>query len=238
MVEIWEDIIYKGELTEYLVSTDGRIKHKPTNTILKPFYNKGYAIIVLVIKNKHKMFKVHRLVANAFFGKPENKNMEVNHINGIKQDNRIENLEWVSPRDNCIHAVISGLKPDVKINVETAHKICRLLATRKYTNKEIAKMCNCTKGIVNDIRIRHSWVFISSLYDLPEPRKFKVNWSKYYDDIDYLLIKGFSNKEIMKLIPIEGSNKKSYTSIISMRKKILREIEKVEILFNDYSERK
>ena len=96
--EIWKDIIgYEGL---YQVSNFGRIKSLRQNRIMKSSPNeKGYLKIGLTKGKEYKTKKVHRLVAQAFIPNPENK-LEINHINHIRNDNRVENLEWITRKDN------------------------------------------------------------------------------------------------------------------------------------------
>lgn len=75
---------------------------------LNPYPNtKGYPLVDL--SQNRRSVKVHRLVAIAFIPNPKNK-PQVNHINGIKTDNRVENLEWVTNSENQLHAIKIGLK--------------------------------------------------------------------------------------------------------------------------------
>jgi len=69
---------------------------------------RGYETISLFINGLQKTFFVHRLVAITFICNPKNK-LEVNHINGIKNDNNIENLEWVTGKENRAHALENNL---------------------------------------------------------------------------------------------------------------------------------
>lgn len=96
-MEYWKDI--RGFEGLYQVSNKGRVRNKRTSRILKIKYNKGYARVGLSKEGKMYFKSVHRLVAEAFIPNPQNK-PQVDHINTIRDDNRVENLEWVTAKEN------------------------------------------------------------------------------------------------------------------------------------------
>lgn len=97
-MEIWKDI--KGYENLYQVSTYGNIKSYYRNKILKPKIDKdGYCLINLYKNKICKTFKIHRLVAQHFINNP-NGYKEINHINEIKSDNHLVNLEWCTHKYN------------------------------------------------------------------------------------------------------------------------------------------
>jgi hypothetical protein len=124
--EVWKDVVGLEEY--YQVSNLGRMFSKPQKvlnedgslnrmklpTLMKFILNHdGYEVMKVNIKNKniHKTFKVHRLVAQAFLPNPDSL-PQVNHIDGNKANNKLDNLEWISNKDNHRHAEVNGLFPD------------------------------------------------------------------------------------------------------------------------------
>lgn len=82
---------------------------------------------------------------------------EVNHIDGIKTNNHIDNLEWVTPRENQIHAR-DVLNSNCKINMEIANRIREIYSTGNYTHRQLAKMFVISKTQVWSILNNLSWV--------------------------------------------------------------------------------
>jgi len=114
MEEIYKNITgYEGI---YYISNKGNVKSKKRkiDSILKPRKsNCGYLRIFLCKNKSHKQYTIHRLVAEAFIPNLENK-PQVNHIDGIKINNFVENLEWVTSSENTTHSFrVLNKKPNL-----------------------------------------------------------------------------------------------------------------------------
>lgn len=105
---MWKKFIYEGIETDYSVSTEGEVRKDTTNYILSQSSQQDYKFVTLLINGQQKRMRVHRMVAMTFIENPDNKPY-VNHINGIRYDNNVENLEWVTQSENIQHAVRTGL---------------------------------------------------------------------------------------------------------------------------------
>lgn len=101
----------------YEVSTHGRVKSLRRNVIMKPYYNDvtGYADVKLWDGKKHKTRTIHRIVAETFMDFDNHRGLEVNHIDGNKHNNRLDNLEWCTRSENARHAIETGLFTPYKL---------------------------------------------------------------------------------------------------------------------------
>lgn len=107
MQEVWKPI--NGFEGIYEVSNKGYIRNAKGRLLKRFIIPQGYLMVELFHNYKRTHARVNRLVAEAFLPNPDNK-PEVNHKNGDKLDNRVENLEWTTKSENMIHAYRSGLQ--------------------------------------------------------------------------------------------------------------------------------
>lgn len=161
--EIWKPIPdYEGL---YYVSNMGRVKkhgYPNGDKIMRQNFSKEYLVLGLTDYNKkRKTHRVHRLVAMAF--KKNNTNFEVNHINGIKTDNRDINLEWIKHAENSKHMYVSGnvrkkLTPNIVIEIKN-------MLNGGIMQKEIAKKYNISRSTICEINKGKKWKNIKIMED-------------------------------------------------------------------------
>ncbi len=174
-IEKWEDLPnFEGI---YQVSDFGRIKSLPKmwitgnkgtlrvkgETIMKLSIDSGGYCQVELSKYKQKnKFLVHRIVAQVFIDNPEGKGC-VNHKNSIRNDNRVENLEWCTHSENTNHAISNGriekrLGEDHPMSILSESDVIKIRSiSDKYTQQDLANMFGVGRRAIGHVISRKTW---------------------------------------------------------------------------------
>ncbi len=184
MQEKWKDILAWEGL--YQISNFGRVKSlekhvinksgtytKRKERILKPSISKGYYHVILHRDKFKKGYTVHRLVAVNFLIEHD-KNLHINHKDGNKLNNHIENLEWCTQKENSQHAVKNGLykplfgekAPRALIDKNKALLIISLLKSG-FSGMEISEKTGTSNKIISSINTHTTWRHLTK--DLKNP---------------------------------------------------------------------
>ena len=152
-----KDIIGYEEL--YTIDTGGCVYSKRRGLYLQPEFDKdGYEIYTLSRRCNPKKFKAHRLVALHFIPNPENKPL-VNHKDGQKDNNGVDNLEWCTNQENIRHAYDTGLMTtqyNGKLEEDDV-RIIRYLIKEGFSNNSISSLFQVDSETVRYIKTDQTW---------------------------------------------------------------------------------
>lgn len=171
----------------------------------------GYKYVKFLIDGKYKNLRIHRLVAQAFIPNPDNKPI-VNHINGIKDDNKLSNLEWATDSENLLHASYTGLAnlsswnenhPVWQKYKDRVIGMWNEALTKPYTIKELAQKFDFGEKTARKIFNRRKWEELTKDLETPTFKNYnpvsntkivtkfhKLQWKKINDlqDEQWVLI--------------------------------------------------
>ena len=168
--EIWKDVVCAKLFAS--VSNLGNLKTQDRMGLKKMCKSRGIKSRIThngylrasinIKKGTYKTKMAHRLVAIAFIPNPKNKPF-INHINGIKTDNRVENLEWCTALENARHAVDMGLtkRGEDKINSKLKESQVRIIKHSKERHCDLALQYNVSSTAIIRIRQGYLWKHVN-----------------------------------------------------------------------------
>ena len=165
---MWKDVV--GFEEYFQVNETGEVYSKRSNKILVQSTHKksGYKVLSSRIggrRGKAICLKVHRMVAEAFIENPDNKPF-VNHIDGIKVNNDISNLEWVTAKENMKHAADNDLlynpRGEEHITSKLTDDMVREIRIKKSTStfKELADMYGVSPSAIKNVIYKKGWTHV------------------------------------------------------------------------------
>jgi hypothetical protein len=143
--------LYNYIISNYTITRNGDVFNNKTRRKRKLTYSDGYLRLGVMFENRVRHYRAHRLVARLYLGEPPIGKNIVNHKNGVRDDNRVENLEWVSVVENNRHAYAnnpnrktssSHKRGRPKAYSETERGMIKYLSAR-YKTSEISKLLGC-----------------------------------------------------------------------------------------------
>ena len=139
---MWKKIMINNEESKYSISTEGLVRNDKSYRIIKTKKDKcGYILVHLSHNGKDKNYSIHRLLACAFIDNVENK-ATVNHIDGDKENNSLDNLEWATIKENNKHAYNMGLFP-LRKTIESRRKKVKCINNDKIYDS----VCEASKEL-------------------------------------------------------------------------------------------
>lgn len=168
-----KEIIIDNVIRErYFITIYGELYDLKYKRYITGHVNKGYLRVTLMCdNNKQKSYYIHVLV-KCIYDKDMRLNMTVNHEDGDKLNNRLENLTWMTYRNNLKHAIDTGLIKDKSMLTEdVVHKICNMLQDG-YIVKDIARQLHLNKATIFGVRSGFNWEDISSQYVFDKRDKY------------------------------------------------------------------
>jgi len=184
MTEIWKGVIIDEVKYNYEVSNTGNIRNSQTGRVLKPSIRAQYYGVSLSKNTKSKTYNIHSIVAMMFIDNPNNYKV-VNHKDGNKVNNNVENLEWCSYKENTAHALENKL---IKLHRKKVKQL-------SYDGTQLIKIYDSIRDAEKETGISNKQISKVCRNKMPTSHGFR--W-EYVEPVETIQINEVDGKEILK----------------------------------------
>lgn len=235
----WKRIMINGENTDYEMNKEGTLRDRNTKEIIEPFQISHpidyYLYDIILPKGNKTMLSRHRMMAALFIPIPrkyrekgyQQENLVINHKDGVKGHDDLDNLEWCTQKENIEHALNHGLlkfKSGEDSHLATitdgeATEICELLAEGKRP-KEVSEITGIREKVVRHIYHGEAWKQLTKNYEFPEyegPKPYDYSDDVIKDVCDLIQEGKKNNREISEIAGVS----ERYISDIKTKKRRL-----------------
>ena len=230
MYNLYKHIIYKEQPTNYIIYENGTVVNTKTGKILKHILidkNHRYECVKLYINGISYCIGIHRLLMMTFSPTENMDLLQVNHIDGNRNNNDLSNLEWVTPSENVNHAFRYNLRIPMsgenngmaKLNAKIVTGICDDIMENKYTEQQLANKYNISSSLIHNIKKQKTWKFITEKYNFPKQTEGNVKLTE--EDVENIckyILNGYTNTEIAEIFNVSKACIKDIKGKRSWRK--------------------
>lgn len=184
-------LLYPNIKDCYWITDQGEIYNKNTGNFLKKKVERdGYVRVSLMKKDGGTTYiQLHRVLMQAFRPTKNMEKLQVNHIDGNKQNNDFNNLEWVTPKENICHAIdnrlsnfsyLEGERTNLaRYTEQDAKRVIELLKTNNYTDKQISLITGYpVRNFIARIRRKETWKYLTKNIETPLGKAERKTFNK------------------------------------------------------------
>lgn len=229
--EIFGRLILDGEVTNYIVSSYGRVWSDNVNRFLSigTDNRSGRRRVELYVNGVDKTIYIARLIALTFLGPGDG--LDADHIDNDYTNDVLSNIQWLTPQENKSKAHKSGSvtyvsKPGDESNFhvyneEDIHEVCKLME-QGWDMKSISKETGVSLAVIQSIKSGKNWTIVSSKYNISNTTASKSERlpKEINDFIKQKIIEGYTNKQVEKLVFEEYNETGVYASITNHRRRL------------------